>query len=118
MQTDRHDETSSHFSQFCECAQKQQSKIWTENLKSNADKHLNNSKRALKTAFQTEHRVHITPSASVTSLPLQCRRTDINNAAQYRQINQENKPTSYITSIYTQSIEHISTQMANHQGSK
>jgi len=33
MQTDGHDETSSHFSQYCERAQKQQSKIWTENLK-------------------------------------------------------------------------------------
>ena len=72
MQTDGHDETNSHFSQFCEHAQKQQSKIWTENLNSNADKNLNNSKRALKIVFRTEQRVHITPSASVISLPLQC----------------------------------------------
>jgi hypothetical protein len=92
----------------------------TENLNSNADKNLNNSTRALKIAFQTEHRVHITSSASVISLPLQYgSTTHINNVAQNRQINrnQENKPTSYITSIYTLSIKHVSAQMASHQGS-
>jgi hypothetical protein len=88
MQRDGNDETNNHYSHFCESAQKQQSKIWTENLNSNADKNLNNSKRALKIAFQTEHRVHITSSATVISLPLQCfSTTDINNAAQNRQIN-------------------------------
>jgi hypothetical protein len=81
---DGHDEINSH----CESTQKQQSKIWTENLNSNADKNLNNDKKALKIAFQTEHRVHITSSASVISLPLQCfSRTDINNGGQNRQIN-------------------------------
>jgi uncharacterized iron-regulated protein len=87
VQRDGH-ETNSPYSQFCESAQKQQSKIWAENLNSNADRYLNNSKRALKIAFQTEHRVHITSSASVISLRLQCcSTTDINNAAQNRQIN-------------------------------
>jgi hypothetical protein len=55
MQMGRHDETNSHFLQFCECAPKQQSKIWTEILNSNADKNLNNTKRALKIAFPIEH---------------------------------------------------------------
>jgi hypothetical protein len=88
MQMNKHDETNSHFLQFCERAQKQQSKIWTENLNSNADKNLNNSKSALKTAFQTEHKVHITSSAFVISLPLQCgSTTDIINVAQNTQIN-------------------------------
>ena len=88
MQMDGHDETNSHNSQFCESAPKQQSKIWAENLNSKADKNLNNSKRTLKIAFQTEHRVHIASSASVISLPLQCgSTTGINNAAQNRQIN-------------------------------
>jgi hypothetical protein len=36
MQRDGHDETNSHYSQFCKSAQKQQSKIWVENLNSNA----------------------------------------------------------------------------------
>jgi len=87
MQTDRHDETNSHFSQFCERAQKQ-SKMWTENLNSNADKNLNISKSVLKIAFQPEHRAHITSSAFVISLPLQCgSTTDIINVPQNRQIN-------------------------------
>jgi len=87
---------------------------------SNAYKNLNDSKRALKIAFQTEHRVHITSSAYAISLPLQCgRTTDINNVAQNRQISgyQENKPTSYITSIYALSIKNVSAQMASHRGS-
>jgi len=121
MQRDGHDETNSHYSQFCGSAQKQQSKIWAENLNSNVDKNLSNSKTALKIAFQTEHRVHITSSASVISLLLQCgSTTDINNAAQNKLTfsgYQENKPTSYITSIYTLSIEHVSAKMASHRGS-